>query len=274
MDDNSFRQLLDRLGLSWQGYAKVRKGVKKRICRHMQEHGYQTLDDYLHALDNPEILTAVERLFCVSISHFFRDRYLWKILGEEILPDIIRKCDERINVWSVGCALGQEVYSFAILWDMTKGTFHPPPRLFLRATDSNPYYLERAREGAYRRSSLKGLSREIEAMYFRLSGDGSNYLLVENLKKDITWQVQDLMKQPPPAEKFQIIFLRNNLLTYYREENRMPAFLKIIDSLDDEGFLIIGCHEKLPSQTRMLSPYTSCPYIFQKTYNDIPHLSD
>ena len=39
MDDDSFRRLLDRLGLSWQGYAKVRKGVKKRIQRHMQELG-------------------------------------------------------------------------------------------------------------------------------------------------------------------------------------------------------------------------------------------
>lgn len=264
MDDNSFRQLLDRLGLSWQGYVKVRKGVKKRICRHMQEHGYLTLDDYLRALDTPEILTAVEQLFCVSISHFFRDRYLWQMLGEEILPDMIKKYDERINVWSAGCALGQEAYSFAILWDMMKGTFHRLPRLFLRATDSNPDYLERARVGTYRKSSLKGLSQEIKAMYFRVSEGGSNYLLAENVKKDITWQVQNLMKQPLPAEKFQIIFLRNSLLTYYREENRTPVFLKIVDSLDDEGFLIIGCHEKLPSQIRMLSPYKSCTYVFQK----------
>jgi chemotaxis protein methyltransferase CheR len=264
MDDTSFRQILDRLGLSWQGYAKVRKGVKKRICRHMQEHGYHNMEDYLHALNNPEILTAVERLFCVSISYFFRDRYLWKILEEKILPEMIRKYDESINVWSAGCALGQEVYSFAILWEMTKDRVHRLPRLFLRATDSNPYYLEKASVGAYHRSSLKGLPQEIKAQYLHLSEDGSNYLFIDYLKKDITWQLHDLMKQPPPAGKFQIIFLRNSLLTYYREGNALPVFLKIADRLEDGGILIIGCHEKIPSHAGMLSPLKSCSYIFQK----------
>jgi len=36
MDDKEFSQLLQYLGLSWQGYRKVRKGVKKRVSRHMQ----------------------------------------------------------------------------------------------------------------------------------------------------------------------------------------------------------------------------------------------
>lgn len=273
MDDNEFRKLLDRLGLSWRGYAKVRKGVKKRICRHMQEHGYHSLDEYLHAMDNPEVLASIERLFSVSISHFFRDRSVWKILQDEIIPDMIRTYDKQINVWSAGCALGQEAYSFAILWDMTKGTFHRRPRLLLLATDSNPDYIQRAKEGAYRRSSLKGLSQEIKASYFRISEEGSNYLLAEDIKKDIIWQVRDLMKEPPPAEKFHIIFLRNSLLTYYLEGNSTPVLLKIVDSLDSGGFFIIGCHERLPSRIRMLSPYKSCSFIFQKTHNAVPHVS-
>jgi hypothetical protein len=31
MDDDAFRRLLDHLSLSWNGYRKVRKGVKKRL---------------------------------------------------------------------------------------------------------------------------------------------------------------------------------------------------------------------------------------------------
>jgi chemotaxis protein methyltransferase CheR len=274
MDDNSFRQLLDRLGLSWKGYAKVRRGVKKRICRHMQEHGYHSLDEYLHALEKPEILKEVECLFGVSISHFFRDRYVWKILGNEILPDMIKKYDEHIHVWSAGCALGQEAYSFAILWDMTEGTCEKRPQLFLLASDSNPDYIQRAKEGAYGRSSLKGLSQEIKTTYFNVSEDGSHFSFVENIKKDITWQVHDLMREPPPAGKFHIILLRNSLLTYYREERIMPVLLKIVDSLEDGGFLIIGCQESLPSPIRMLSPHKRCTYLFCRAHNCIPHLSD
>jgi chemotaxis protein methyltransferase CheR len=83
-----------------------------------------------------------------------------------------------------------------------------------------------------------------------------------------------LMKEPPPAGKFHIILLRNSLLTYYREERRRPVLLKIVDSLEDGGFLIIGCHESLPSQICMLSPHKSCTYLFQKAHNSIPHFSE
>jgi hypothetical protein len=133
MDDYKFRQLLDRLGLSWQGYARVRKGVKKtRYPCHMQERGYQTMEDYLNELSNHEILAEVKLL----------------------------------------------------------------------------------------------------------------------------------MRRSPLAGKFQIIFLRNSLFTYYRVENTVPVFLKILERLDESGFFVIGRHEKLPVQTPSLVPYEDgCSYI-------------
>jgi chemotaxis protein methyltransferase CheR len=264
MDDNSFRQLLDRLGLSWPGYARVRKGVKKRITRHMQEMGCQTMEDYLHALNNPDILNKVECLMSVSISHFFRDRYLWRVLGEEILPDIISRYNENIYVWSAGCALGQEVYSFAIQWDIMKSRFARLPQLHLRATDRNPNYLERAKAGVYSGNSLKGLPDDLRTNYFRTSLDKANYLVIDYLKDNIVWEIHDLMRQTPPAGKFQIIFLRNSVLTYYPEENRTPVFLKVVDSLDESGFLFIGKREKLPYPIQTLSSFKDCSYIFQK----------
>jgi chemotaxis protein methyltransferase CheR len=39
MNDKEFSRLLEFLGLSCQGYRKVRKGVKKRVCRYMQSLG-------------------------------------------------------------------------------------------------------------------------------------------------------------------------------------------------------------------------------------------
>jgi chemotaxis protein methyltransferase CheR len=264
MDDNSFRQLLDRLGLSWPGYAKVRKGIKKRISRHMQELGLQTMKDYLHVLNDPEILNQVEILMGVSISHFFRDRYLWRVLEEEILPDIISRNHEIIYAWSAGCALGQEVYSFTILWNMLKSRFARLPQLHLMATDRNPDYLERAGAGVYSRSSLKGLPDNVRAIYFHTSPDKANYFVVDCLRDNIVWQVHDLMRQTPPAGKFQIIFLRNSLLTYYPEENRTPVFLKVMDGLDEGGFLFIGRREKLPCPIPTLLSFKDCSYIFQK----------
>jgi hypothetical protein len=47
MDDDSFRQLLDHFGFSWQGYRKVRKGVKMRIRRQMLHIGCRDMPIYI-----------------------------------------------------------------------------------------------------------------------------------------------------------------------------------------------------------------------------------
>jgi chemotaxis protein methyltransferase CheR len=265
MDDNSFRQLLDRLSLSWRGYAKVRKGVKKRIHRHMQELGLMTIDDYLRAMTDPEILKIVEKMISVSISRFFRDRNLWSSLEEEILPEIIAGHSEKIDVWSAGCALGQEAYSLAMKWEMLKRSNSSLPELRILATDINPDYVGKATAGVYRSSSLKGLSDEIKSAYFCTCKDWENYRTADHLKKYITWKVHDLMRELPPEGRFQIIFLRNSLITYYRRESISSVFLNILDSLDDAGFFIIGSHERLPLQTHTISPFKGSSYIFQKT---------
>ena len=265
MDDRQFSQLLDRLDLSWQGYRKVRKGVKKRISRHMQRLGCYTPEEYFRILDSsPEVLRDVELLMTVSISRFFRDRRLWQVLEEEIIPDILNKYSDEINVWSAGCAQGQEAYSFKILWDMLKTRFDKLPKLQLWATDVNPDYLNKAVEGAYIGSALKEVSEDIKTTCFRASEDRSLYFVADQLKKGIRWETYDLIRESPPAEKFQIIFLRNNLLTYYRQEVKESAFLKVTDSLAGGGFLIIGTHEKLPLQARALSQFKRYSYIFRR----------
>ncbi len=63
---------------------------------------------------------------------------------------------------------------------------------------------------------------------------------------------------------FHLIFLRNNLLTYYQDELKKTAFKKVIYSLATGGFLIIGAHEKIPLGTPELLPFSRHPLIFQK----------
>jgi len=50
MDDRQFRVLLDLLGLSWKGYRKVRRGVQKRMVRHMQSAECRSFAQFLRTL--------------------------------------------------------------------------------------------------------------------------------------------------------------------------------------------------------------------------------
>ncbi len=268
MDDCQFRKLLEHFELSWAGYYRVRKGVKKRISQHMQQLECRTMAAYLSKLEkNSEQRAQCKRLVMVSISRFFRDKGLWKVLQGTILPELIERYKEKINIWSAGCACGEEVYSIKIVWECLKGYFVHLPKLEIIATDINPTYIEIARAGVYSQSSLKEVSEQLRSIFFEKEKCKNKYTVKSSLKKDIIWKLHHLLSIPP-GTNFHIIFLRNNLLTYYQERLNRTAVKTIIEHLAPHGFLIIGSKESLPFETKELIQAVSCSYIFKKMDKD------
>jgi len=265
MEDQQFRILLQYLGLSWAGYRKVRKGVKKRIRRHMKQLGCRKMEAYLGKLETDrEARQECNQLMTVSISRFFRDRGLWQTLQHQILPDLLKNQNATFKVWSAGCASGEEVYSFKIIWDRLKMHVTNLPKLEITATDMNPLYLDRARTGIYSSSSLKEVQREIRFAYFEPRSSGTRYAVKSSLKSDIIWKLHHLLSDPPGSH-YHIIFLRNNILTYHQDHLKKPAFRKVIDRLRPAGYLIIGSHEDLPVETTDLISLSNYSYVFRKS---------
>ncbi len=264
MNDQQFRQLLNRYEFSWAGYRKVRKGVKKRIHRYMESLKLSNMEAFLAELDkNDEIRYQCELLMTVSISRFFRDREFWQGFKEDILPEFIDDDREKIKFWSAGCACGEEVYSFKIIWNMLNDSYLNVPDLEVLATDINPIYLERARTGIYPPSSLKEVTKEIQSRYFKQRGGKKLFEVKALLKKGIEWKDHHLLSDPPGSD-FDIIFLRNNVLTYYKEELKKKAFRKVLGSLALNGFLVIGCHETIPVEAENLIHDSHVPYVLRK----------
>ena len=264
MNDQQFRQLLNRYEFSWTGYRKVRKGVKKRIHRYMKSIECSNMTAFLAELDkNDEVRHQCELLMTVSISRFFRDRGFWQGLKEHILPEFMDVDRKKIKFWSAGCACGEEVYSFKIIWTLLSNSYLHVQDLEVLATDINPIYLERARSGIYPPSSLKEVTKEIQSRYFKQKGGKKLFEVKATLKKGIIWKNHHLLSDPPGLN-FDIIFLRNNVLTYYEEELKKKAFRKVLDCLAPNGFLVIGCHEKVPFETTDLIGVEPHPYVFRK----------
>jgi chemotaxis protein methyltransferase CheR len=262
MDDSHFRRLLDRFGFSWAGYRKVRKGVKRRLARHMQETGCRSIEAYMDALEkDPEIRFRFECLMTVPISRFFRDRVLWLSVQERILP-VMAVAAHVVKVWSAGCASGEEVYTFKILWEEWEKCHIRLPGLSILATDLCPQVLERARAAVYPASSISEVPETIRTDCFELM-EGGKYAVKPRLERGISWQVHDLLSDPP-AKGFDLIFLRNNLLTYYTDPVKIPPLIRIVDALAPGGFLIIGSHEKMPLERKDLEPLEEARYVFQK----------
>jgi chemotaxis methyl-accepting protein methylase len=264
MDDNQFRHLLDEFNYSWAGYRKVRKGVKKRISRHMQELNCPNIEAYLALLHRSAASRQeCEKRMTVSISRFFRDRQLWHDLEAEILPDLIKSEKKILRVWSAGCARGEEVYSFTIVWDRLKERYGTLPEIKIAATDMNPDYIKNARAGIYAKSSLKEVSGEVREHYFDVKKSGNRFDIKSDFKIGIEWSVQDILRSPP-GSAFNIIFLRNNLLTYYKAHIKAEGLKTVIKALVPGGWLVVGSHEKIPAAISNLKRHIAIPWAYRQ----------
>lgn len=271
MDDRSFHKILDYFNLSHPGYRKVRKGVKKRLLRHMQELACTTVDEYIATFSrDPRIEEECRLHLTVSISRFFRDKRLWEHLEHRVLPSMLSGKKNLFRVWSCGCARGEEAYSFKMVWDRLSWFHSNLPRLDLWATDIHPAYLDMAQKGEYGISSLKELPRHWIERYFDKVTGKQRYLLKRSLKEGVRFHRHDFVGQNPPEPGFEVVFLRNNLLTYFRSPEKDFALQAVLQVLVPGGLLITGSHEKLPAGSGTIKPWPDHPWIHVKNvgFND------
>ena len=261
LDDNDFRLLLDHLDRPWSGYRKVRKGVKKRVRRHMTQLSCISIQDYIHRIDqDPAAWKQCQYQLAVTISRFFRDRQLWDHLQKRILPGLTMRFSERLTAWSAGCANGEEPYSLSIVATAASETIPGMDPIQILATDAETTCLQRAREGRFPESSLRELPEAFKNRWLKPAG-GRTWLIDEQLGAGIRWENRQLLDKPP-RDRFHLILLRNNLLTYYQGEQMHTTFNGIVECLKDGGTLIIGSHEHPPPTARSMKRDLLCPWIY------------
>ncbi len=270
MDDADFRRVLEAFGLAWRGYRKVRKGAKKRLLRVMASCDAASVEVFLKCCRRDETLwEQALRALAVPISRFFRDRRLWAVLETELLPGLIRWGGDPLRVWSAGCARGEEVYSLKILWHKLAAQGVRLPSLELWATDFHTQFLEAAQQGLYHASSLREVDAAARSAFF-VPVAADRYEISSGLKQGILWRLSDLIRDPPPSSPFHLVFLRNNLLTYYGPREQETALGRVVASLVEGGFLILGAREKPPSGKWPLIRCSAHPHVFRK----VPFRSD
>jgi len=252
---------LPRLGRHWPGYRKVRRLVCKRLGRRLRALGLVDLDRYRHyLLDHEEEWTALDALCGIPISRFYRDRAVFDALEQHVLPALATAAGSRrsLDVWSAGCASGEEPYTLAILWAVRLRPRHPHVGLRIVATDVEENMLARAREGRFGSSSLKALPDDLrDAGFERANGDWR----VRDSFRGIEFLRQDL-REGMPEGPFDLVLCRNVLFTYYAPPLQITLMERIIERLRAGGALVVGLHESIPGEVRGLEPWPGIRAIY------------
>jgi chemotaxis protein methyltransferase CheR len=200
----------------------------------------------------------------ITISRFFRDRSVFEALRKQVLPEIaVRAAREKraAQIWSAGCASGEEPYTLKLLWDLEVASACPGVGLSIVATDVDSAMLARARDACFAATSLS----ELPAHLFGRAFDeiDARFCVRADHRQRIDFLHQDLRSEAPEL-RFDLILCRYVAFTYFSEPLQRQVLMKIIGRLASHGYLVIGTHERLPIVEPCLAPLSDAPLIFER----------
>ena len=237
-----------RLRLRWEGFRRVRGQVCKRIGRRLKVLGLSGAADYRARLEaDPGEWDVLDSLCRVTISRFYRDRHVFDVLRDDLLPALLEQARGRgehaFRVWSAGCASGEEPYTVSVLFRHGLQPRFPEARLELLATDADEALLVRARQGCYPRGTLRELPPEWARDAF--PDPGPEPCLAEAYREGLTFLRQDLRAEAPEGP-FHLVLCRNVAFTYFAPPLQREVLTRVVSRLVTGGLLVIGGHESLP----------------------------
>lgn len=175
----------------------------------------------------------------INVTEFFRDAERYAELESALLPALLAG-GRALRVWSAGCSNGAEVYSLAML---LKERAPGRPHVVL-GTDIDDGSLARARAGGpYTRADVRGVAAPRLARWFAAAAPGQ-YALAPALRDLVTWQRQDLVRDPPPAGAFDLVLCRN-VVIYFTDQAKDRVFETLVGTLRPGGLLFVGATEVL-----------------------------
>lgn len=205
--------------------------------------------DYIDTLkNNPEEAETLFKLLNNNYTEFFRNILTFAHLEQWILPNLMeKKQGNELRIWSAGCSTGQEAYSLAILLENINVKKKEKTRYRIIATDINESALKEANIGIYNESDILKIRVKELKEYFIKSGD--KYKINEDLKKNITFTKYDLLDNMTSYPQESIfgsfdLVICSNLLFYYNINNQEQILGKLVNAMDEDGFLITGETEK------------------------------
>jgi len=215
--------------------------LNRRINARMKVVGVRDGSEYAKLLEsNSTEPSALFKSFSINVTEFYRDSFVWESMSSKIIPQILKNNGAfPLQIWSAGCASGEEPYSIAILLKEIIGTKNLAFNII--ATDINADAINRAKQGQYLSQSLKNLSSNLITKYFTPINNNT-YQISESIKQLVTFQQGDIISFP--IEHINLITCRN-VLIYYDKPTQELVFKKFHKTLNDDGYLVIGQDETM-----------------------------
>ncbi|MBC7869671.1 MAG: tetratricopeptide repeat protein [Chitinophagaceae bacterium] len=196
------------------------------------------------ARETDPVWQAVIKALTIGETYFMRDKAQFQTLRTHILPSLIAARRQQnlleLNIWSIGCASGEEPYSVAMtLHELIPDIAHWTIRLI--GTDLNAAALNVARRGIYRKWAFRHTDIDFQNLYFDQATDGLQ--IKPFIREMVTFRHANLFAGSP-LPQVDIILCRNVLL-YFTYSQACQVELLLLDALTPGGWLLLGQSEAI-----------------------------
>ncbi|MBC7616516.1 MAG: protein-glutamate O-methyltransferase CheR [Pedobacter sp.] len=228
-------------GFDFSDYSQA--SFKRQVTKVLQLEKLSAFDLRMLLTNDPLYFEQFLIKVTVNVTEMFRDPLFYKSIREHILPYL--GSYQRLKIWNAGCASGEELYSFAILF-AEANLYH---RSFFYGTDINLDVLKVAKSGIYALNKMKqntenykesgalnSLSKYYTAKYDAVS-------IKHSIKKNVLFSSHNLVSDGVFNE-FQVISCRN-VLIYFNSDLQNKVIQLFYDSLANFGFLCLGSKETI-----------------------------
>ncbi len=198
----------------------------------------------------------------MAFTYFFRDMQTLETAVHFLVP--LAFGQRNIKIWNPGCASGQEPYSFAILLAEKMGKFaFKKVNFCLTDLDISNQFDAITKNGIYDYEQLQRIPVDLFLKYFTKIGE-NKYQVDYNIRKRMSYKINDLTQFQPPDVNFSLIICKNVLL-HLESMQRIGVMQMFYDCLIPNGLLATEQTQELPGYLhKYFEPVISNARIYRK----------
>ena len=149
---------------------------------------------------------------------------------------------KNIELWSVGCATGEEAYSLAMILDQIVSSQSEKCYYGITATDISLPALAKAREGVYAARKLERVDKGYVSDYFEKVESGRSRVIARLKERVCFARINVLDLRSAPMQNMDVVFCQN-LLIYFQSWRKKDIVTQLADRLTPGGIMVLGVGE-------------------------------
>jgi len=228
--------------LDFSGYKKPT--LIRRISKRIVQLDFKTLDDYIEYFEktHSEAIWLSED-FLIGVTSFFRDPDVWKLLEDQILPDIIASTTENslVKISCIGCSTGEEGYSLALALKRLIENGDKKIDFKIFCCDLSTKRIKLASKGIFPKKILQDVPEKYHS-YFDMTAEDT--VTIKNpVRQHLIFSNYDYLSASPMTNMDMVVC--RNMLIYMKPllQEKMAKMFRF--SLKTGGILLLGQSESM-----------------------------